>query len=94
MARNLTKWHAEKIKFEIRVKFGSLRAFAKTIGSSPQSVSGAILSPIKSARIELQITSNLGKKPFELWPDRWTPKGQKISRAEFRRQSITERATA
>ena len=85
-------WHAENIKAEIRVQFGSLRAFALAINCSPQSVSGAILSPIKSSRIEMLIAEKLKKEPAELWPDRWTPSGEKISRSEFRRQLTHERA--
>lgn len=80
MAQKPKSWHPEKIKAELRIRFGSLRAFAQAIEVAPSNVSEAIKSPRSSTPIELKIADALGVSPYEIWPTRWTRDGKKIDR--------------
>jgi Ner family transcriptional regulator len=84
MAQKIRGWHPEKIKAELRIKFGSLRAFAVSIDVAPSNVSEAIKSPRASTPIEVKIAEALGVQPYEIWPTRWTRDGQKIDRSHPR----------
>lgn len=84
MAQKMRGWHPEKIKAALRIKFGSLRAFAASIDVAPSNVSEAIKSPRASTPIELKIAEALGVTPHEIWPGRWTKAGQKIDRSHPR----------
>lgn len=92
MTRETAGWHAEKIKAELRIRYGSLKAFAESRKIAPSSLSDAITNPMASARVELIVADALGISPFDLWPDRWTEDGRKISRAELVRVLKTEQA--
>lgn len=94
MARKSSGWHVENTKAEIRKRFGTLAAFARLAKLSPQIVSDVLRSPNASSRVEKIIAAHLEVSPAEIWPDRWTPDGKKIDRAEFLRQRRAERATA
>jgi Ner family transcriptional regulator len=94
MARKLSGWHAENIKAELRKKHGTLRVCAGLMGITPQSLSDVFTDPCGSARVERLIAADLGVALHVLWPDRWTPTGQKIDRSEYRRQRRLAKAVA
>ena len=71
-----------------------MREFADARRISKQSVSGVLASPTKSSKVELLIASALDVAPHVLWPDRWTPDGKKIDRAEYRAAERAAKATA
>jgi Ner family transcriptional regulator len=80
MARKNDGWHPEKIKAELRILYGSLRAVAEKLGVRESAVSGVIRSPTESTRTERLVAELLGVALHELWPDRWTVDGRPIRR--------------
>lgn len=84
MAQLVAGWHAENIKAEIRKKFGTLAKFARHVGLSPQTISGAISGPCVSSRAERLIAQSFGLSPHDIWPDRWTSNQQRIDRSHLR----------
>ena len=92
-ALTATPLHAEDIKALLRKKYGSLAAVGKQLGLQPTSISGAILDPLCSQRLEKRLADLLGLPPQMLWPDRWTAYGEAIPRA-VRRENIAKRSVA
>ncbi len=82
-------WHPEDIKALIRKRFGSLAALGSAWGMSRQSISGAILNPNCSAKLERRIAEALNMKPQTLWPSRWQEDG-KPSRRTVRKNLIKQ----
>lgn len=73
-------WHREDIKAALRKQFGDLTVLSVTWGYHRSSISAALLRP-DSPSVDLRIAEALGVEPHTLWPDRWDPKGFRISRS-------------
>jgi Ner family transcriptional regulator len=84
-------WHHEDVKAEIRKRYGSLSAFSRENGLSRQSVSGALINPLASIRIEKLIASALEVQAHSIWPNRWQVDGKPVPR-KIRMQLIAEAA--
>lgn len=61
----------EIIKAKIRIKYGTMLAFAEILGVCPESVYGAINGKNRSRPIERAIAKDLGTTVEELFPDRY-----------------------
>jgi Ner family transcriptional regulator len=92
-ALSVSPLHAEDIKAMLRKKYGSLTAVGERLGLGLTSVSGAIIDPLCSQKLEKQLAELLELPPQSLWPDRWTAYGEPIPRA-VRRQNIIKRNAA
>lgn len=71
-----TGWHKEDIKAEIRKRGETLTSLAKKNGLGSSCVRAAMVRPYTAA--ERVVAAFLGKPLHELWPDRWTPDGERI----------------
>ena len=80
MPQRAIGWHPETIKAEIRIRRGTVGAFARHIGVTHRAIQMTISDPTRSARLELLIAAELGQKPHVLWPDRWSAKGERLPR--------------
>lgn len=63
--------HKEQIKAELRIKFGTLRAFADQLGVDESLIRHTLTRP--QPRTERLIAAALGTTVETLWPDRYTP---------------------
>lgn len=63
-------WHKEQIKAELRIKFGTLRAFADQLGVDESLIRHTLTRP--QPRTERLIATALGTTPTVLWPERYT----------------------
>ena len=81
MAQNLSGWHTEDIKAEIRKKFGSVSNLCANWGLHPSAISNTIRRPFNSMRVERRIGDALGVPLHEIWPDRWKPDGTPLPRS-------------
>ena len=73
-------WHPERIKAELRVRYGSLRDICRTWGLYQGAISSVLRDPAHSILTEKRIALALGVLPQELWPDRWGADGQPLPR--------------
>jgi Ner family transcriptional regulator len=92
-ALSVSPLHPEDIKAMLRKKYGSLTSVGEKLGRGLTSISGAIIDPLSSQKLEKQIAELLEMPPQSLWPDRWTAYGEPIPRA-VRRQNIIKRNAA
>jgi Ner family transcriptional regulator len=74
-------WHHEYVKAELRKRFGSLTAISKQLGVSRQSLSGALIDPLASTRLERRIAAALEVEPHKIWPTRWRQDGTPVPRS-------------
>lgn len=70
------KWHPEDIKAAVRKKGETLASLARKKELSDSCTRNALRVPLPSG--ERAISEFLGIPLFELWPDRWTQKGERI----------------
>ncbi|MFT8896731.1 MAG: helix-turn-helix domain-containing protein [Acetobacter sp.] len=71
--------HAEEIKAALKMRFGSLAAFAVKLGRNEGAVSRAINTPGYSRRVEAEIAKVLCKPVHEIWPSRYDVSGEPLS---------------
>lgn len=71
MARKPDGWHPEKIKSELRQRFGTLRQISDLLGYKPDSVSIATYRPWPKCQI--RIAALLNERPYHIWPDFFNP---------------------
>ncbi|VVE68753.1 hypothetical protein PAN31117_03050 [Pandoraea anapnoica] len=69
-------WHKEDIKAAIRKKGINMTKLAKMFGIPPSNVRNACVRPVASG--EKAISAFIQVPLYVLWPDRWTPEGQRI----------------
>lgn len=62
-------WSKERVKYLLRDRYGSVRAFAQHAGVGCDSVRRAFYAPYP--KIEAVIASEVGVSPAEIWPDRY-----------------------
>ncbi len=74
--RALAMWHKEDIKAEIRKRGKTLIELARENEVSASTVRDALVRPVTAG--ERIISGFLDVPLCELWPDRWTQKGQRI----------------
>lgn len=75
-------WHRERIKAELRIRYGSITDLAVRWGYHRAAVSHALRRPLFSQPLEIKIADALGVTPHTLWPDRWTPEGAPLPRTK------------
>lgn len=75
-------WHREDIKAALRKQHGSLERLSTRWGYHKSAVGIAISGSAYFPTVELRIAEELKLSPHTLWPDRWTPEGVPLSRAE------------
>ena len=88
-----TPLHAEDIKALLRKRFGSLTAVAARLDITVTAVSGAIIDPLQSQKLEKRLAELLNLPPQSLWPDRWTAYGEPIPR-KIRKQNLEAKKAA
>lgn len=71
--------HAEEIKAALKMRFGSLAAFAVKLGRNEGAVSRAINTPGYSRPVEAEIAKILCKPVHEIWPSRYDVSGEPLS---------------
>lgn len=69
-SRNPGDWHRADVVAELRKKGYSLRALSRKHGYQPTVLSYALSKPWPKA--EKIIAAALGKKPYEIWPSRYS----------------------
>lgn len=96
MTQKQQSMHAEEIKAALKIRFGSLSAFAASIGRSESAISNAINRPGYSVPIEAIIAKLLCRKPHEIWPMRYhedgSPLSYSVSALSMSRQRSGQRA--
>lgn len=70
-------WHAEDIKAALRKKHRSMAALARAWGLHPNTIPVVLQPGSRMPRVEELIARELGETPHTLWPDRWTPEGER-----------------
>lgn len=80
--------HAEDIKAAIRKKEVTISELAIAIGSRASVISRALREPV-SERVERQVAEFIGRKPHEVWPDRFDRNGERrrMGRAPGKRRA-------
>lgn len=71
-------WHPERIKTELRLKFGPITMLAVEWGFARAAISRVLGQPGYSVRLERRIAEALGVDPHELWPFRWSRDGRPL----------------
>lgn len=74
-------WHRERIKAALRERYGSLEHLSRTWGYHPATISAALCPGTRLRAVEQRIADALEVTPHTLWPDRWTPEGERLSSA-------------
>lgn len=75
-------WHREEIKAALRKRHGTLEHLSTRWGYHKATVAIALGGREYLPAVERRIAAELGQPPHTLWPDRWTPEGTPLSRAE------------
>ncbi len=70
-------WHAEDIKAGLRKRHRSMSALARSWGLHPNTIAVVLQNGSRMPRVEELIARELGVTPHTLWPDRWTPEGER-----------------
>ena len=68
------------IKAALRKQYGTLRRLSQTWGLHPSAIANTLGDPAYSVPTEKRIALLLGKRPQELWPDRWDAAGKSLPR--------------
>ncbi|WP_086644999.1 helix-turn-helix domain-containing protein [Acetobacter sp. DsW_063] len=79
MAQKPKGMHPEDIKSALRIRYGSLKAFAIKIGRAEGTVGNAIGRPGYSVPIEREIAKALAMAPEKIWPERYHSDGSPVS---------------
>ena len=69
MAQKHHGMHVERIKAELREKFGPLNRISVTLGLNPNAISAALSHPGRSVKVERLIATLLKKTPYEVFGD-------------------------
>jgi Ner family transcriptional regulator len=85
-------WYREMIKAALRTRFGSLEHLSRTWGYHPSAISAALCPGTRLRAVERRIADALEVTPHTLWPDRWSPEGERLPSAE--RKSSADVLTA
>lgn len=91
MARKPKGMHPEEIVAHFRIKYGSLSAYAKTLGRTVHVVSNAIRQQGYSVPVQRQIAKDLNMLPHDVWPEWFLYDGTAVS-TRSNRISIEESA--
>lgn len=93
MGRDAPKgWHRERIKAELRERYGTLTRLCRQWGLHPSAISVALMPNGRLRTVERRIAEALNLQPHTLWPDRWHPDGTPVPPAE--RKASPARAAA
>lgn len=87
MARKPQGMHPEEIVAHFRMRYGSLRAYAKKIGKTLRAVSNAIRQQGYSVPLQRQIAADMNMMPHDVWPEWFLSDGTALS-ARSKRISI------
>jgi Ner family transcriptional regulator len=71
-------WHPERIKAELRARFGHITALSERWGYHRAAISRTLTVRGYSPNIERLIAEALGEPLHIVWPDRWNPEGTPI----------------
>ena len=83
MGRQTPKgWHREMIKAALRTRFGPLQHLSRTWGYHSDTIAAALCPGTRLRAVEQKIADALEVTPHTLWPDRWTPEGERLPSAE------------
>lgn len=80
MAARRQAWNRERIKGELRTKFGPITELSIKWGYARGAISAVLMRRAYSIPLEIRIAAALEVSPHALWPDRWTPDGQSLPR--------------
>lgn len=80
MAQPAPGWHPEDIKAALRKKHGPIGHLSRTWGFNQAAISKVLRFPSESITVERLIAAALNVSPHELWPDRWTKRGEPLPR--------------
>ncbi len=75
---NTPLWHPERIKAELRARYGHITALSEQWGYHRSAISRTLTVRGYSPNIERLIAEALGEKLHIVWPDRWYPDGTPI----------------
>ena len=78
MARPAKGMHREDIKSAIRKRYGSAVLLANAWGMSKSVITRVLGDPLASIITEKRLAEAIGKKPHDVWPDRWSPDGNPL----------------
>lgn len=78
MAQKPIGMHPEDIKAFICKKWGTLAAFSVAKGRAPATASNAIRQPPYSHPMAQLIAEEMGKTPYDVWPDFYHPDGTPV----------------
>lgn len=87
MAHKPSGMHVEDIKSEIRKRFGTLASVSEQLGMARNGITNIISQPGYSISGERKVAKLLGRKPYEIWPDRYHADGTPVSRVVDRQWS-------
>lgn len=73
-------WHRQDIRAALAKRYGALTALSVTWGYSRAAISNALRGTSSWPAVEERIARALDTSPHELWPNRWTPEGQRRPR--------------
>lgn len=71
-------WHPERIKAELRARYGHVTTLSETWGYHRTSISKTLSMRGYSPKLELLIAEALGEPPHIVWPDRWGADGKPL----------------
>lgn len=77
MQESNRQWHPAYIKAEIHIRGLTMKQLAEKAGLNEAAVREALCRPSKSG--EVVISQCLGVPLHELWPERWTEDGRRIT---------------
>lgn len=79
MARKPLGMHVEDIKASLRKKWGSLSALSRHLGRNSNAVTQVLATPGYSVPLEREIAKQIGREPYDVWPDRYHVDGTPVS---------------
>jgi len=71
-------WHPERIKGELRARYGHITALSEQWGYHRTAITKTLSMRGYSPKLERLIAEALGEPLHIVWPDRWTPTGLPI----------------
>lgn len=70
-------WHRQDIRAALVKRYGPVTSLALNWGYCRSAISIALLGRNSWAAIEARIAQALDTTPHALWPNRWTPEGER-----------------
>lgn len=77
-------WHRQDIRAALVKRYGPTTALARSWGYCRSAISIALLGSNSWPAIEERIARALDTTPHALWPDRWSPEGQRRPQHELK----------